>query len=197
MQRGALRRDPTPMDKSSDYSSHPPSIRTEDRAHLGLTDDSFDRLAESLREKVLGYAKAGFRKPADVTRLLNKEKIRTLAGTDWNPRLVYFLLSRIYGDRPRVKKPQPAKPADAFEQNSVAEVQAALSKRRTAKGRENASYGSADGRVPNTRDVKPKQPVAEKPAKRIKVRPPSPPVPLSSVEMENRMAVLRAHLANA
>jgi hypothetical protein len=197
MQRGALRRDPKPMDKSSDYGGHPPSIRNEDRAHLGLTDDAFDRLAESLKEKVLGYSKAGFRKPADVTRLLNKEKIRTLAGTDWNPRLVYFLLSRIFGNRPRTRRPMTAKPADAFDQHSVTEVRGGLNKRRADERRDDVSAEIAARRVPKTDDGESKPPVAEIPLRRIKVRPPSPPVPLSSVEMENRMAVLRAHMENA
>jgi hypothetical protein len=70
------------MDKGSDYAGMPPSLRAEDRAHLGLTDEAFDKLAASLKQKVRGYATSGFRKPADVCRLLNKEKIRTLSGSD-------------------------------------------------------------------------------------------------------------------
>lgn len=100
MQRGAHKRDRAAPSKESDYAGRPPALRPEDRAHLGLTEEASARLASSLKEKILGYARAGFRKPADVSRLLNKEKFRTLAGADWNPRLVHFLLGRIFDDRP-------------------------------------------------------------------------------------------------
>ncbi|QKK24724.1 hypothetical protein [Rhizobium hidalgonense] len=96
MQRGAAKYDRSPPDKTPDYSEVKPQLRKEDMAHLGLTEDRFDQLALRLREKVIGYAKAGFKKPAQVSHLLNKEKIRTGAGSEWNPRLVYFLLAKIY-----------------------------------------------------------------------------------------------------
>lgn len=108
MQRGAAKRDRAPTSKCPDYGGKAPTLRLEDRGHLGLTEEAFDRLAGALKEKVLGYARAGFRKPADVSRLLNKEKVRTPGGTEWNPRLVHFLLSRIYGDRAEKSKPKGA-----------------------------------------------------------------------------------------
>lgn len=108
MQRGAAKRDRAPTSKCPDYGGKAPTLRLEDRGHLGLTEEAFDRIAGALKEKVLGYARAGFRKPADVSRLLNKENLRTPGGTEWNPRLVHFLLGRIYGDRAEKLKPRRA-----------------------------------------------------------------------------------------
>jgi hypothetical protein len=172
MQRGAAKRDREPSAKGSDYAGKLPSLRPEDRGHLGLTDEAFDKLAGSLKEKVLGYARAGFRKPADVSRLLNKEKFRTLGGTEWNPRLVHFLLGRIYGDRPGKPKQKPVAAASLPDQNTFDAARRAVMTRKAPAG---------------------SQPRKEKPAKQIKVRPPSDPVPLSDDEMARRLEVLKAH----
>ncbi|QSY89513.1 hypothetical protein [Rhizobium bangladeshense] len=96
MQRGAAKRDRSLPDNTPDYANAKPVLRKEDLAHFGLTEERFDQFASSLTEKIIGYAKAGFKKPAQVSHLLNKEQIRTWAGKEWNPRLVYFLLARIY-----------------------------------------------------------------------------------------------------
>jgi hypothetical protein len=174
MQRGAAKRDREPADKVSDYAGKPPTLRPEDRGHLGLTEDAFDRLATTLKEKVLGYARAGFRKPADVSRLLNKEKLRTLGGTEWNPRLVYFLLGRIYGDRPR----KPNEPA-------------AAGMKLPEQNRFEAARRAAITRQTPTESRPPK----EKRAKQIKARPPSDPVPLSTDELARRLKALQAHFS--
>lgn len=186
MQRGAQKRDAKPMSPGSDYARQPPSLRTEDRAHLGLTDETFDKHAASLKPKVLSYARAGFRKPADVTRLLNREEIRTLSGGEWNPRLVYFMLSRIYGDRPR--KPKPTTEKKAYpDQNRFDAARQAVRRRDKLK--------ELPPVAPTAVTKTSKKNAVEKPKKPIKVRPPAEPVPLSAAEMANRLAALKAHFS--
>jgi hypothetical protein len=199
MQRGAQKRDREPMITGSDYVGMPPSLRAEDRAHLGLTDEAFDKLAATLKQKVIGYARVGFRKPADVTRLLNREKIRTLSGSDWNPRLVHFLLSRIYGDRPREEK-EPTVKTILPDQNKFDAVRKAIRKRDHLEALppsgSAAPSSAAKTSTGSKRETLPQaKPKSEKPAKQIKVRPPSEHVPLSSDEMGRRLVALQAHFS--
>lgn len=175
MQRGAHKRDRAPMSTESDYGKVAPKIRDEDRAHLGLTEAAAEKMATTLTEKIRGYARAGFRKPADVSRLLNKEGIKTAAGAEWNPRTVYFLLGRIFGDSPRKpKEPQQTISAKLPDQNRFEAARQKVRKREAAA------------------TVKPKQ---ERPPKAIKVRVPSAPVPLTADEMAARLKALRDHLS--
>ncbi|MCV9964324.1 recombinase family protein [Pararhizobium sp. BT-229] len=201
MQRGAQKRDRGPEEKGSDYTGKPPSLRAEDRAHLGLTDEAFDKLAASLKQKVFGYASGGFRKPADVSRLLNKENIRTLSGSDWSPRLVYFLLSRIFGDRARGEKKQPAKTVQPLpDQNRFEAVRKAIRKRDHLKALPpvgSVSHPETAKFVTGKTTPSMATPKKERPPKQIKVRPPSDPVPLSSDEMARRLAALQAHFRRA
>ncbi len=172
MQRGAQKRDRAPLSMESDYGKIAPKIRDEDRAYLGLTDAAFEKMATTLTEKIRGYARAGFRKPADVSRLLNKEEIRTAAGTEWNPRLVYFLLGRIFGDSPRKQAPQPTT-SKLPEQNKFEQA------------RQKARKQSAKAAVAASKP--------ERPPKTIKVRPPSERVPLTADEMAARLKALQGH----
>lgn len=176
MQRGAQKRDRAPMSKGSDYGKVAPTIREEDRAHLGLTEAAAEKMAAALTEKIRGYARAGFRKPADVSRLLNKEEIRTAAGTEWNPRLVYFLLGRIFGDSPRKPKEPQTTTSKLPDQNRFEEV-----RRRTRKQ-------TIKAKPKTTSDAK-----QERPPKPIKVRPPSERVPLTADEMAARRKALEEH----
>ncbi|MCS4088609.1 hypothetical protein [Rhizobium sp. BK176] len=200
MQRGAQKRDREPMTTGSDYGGMPPSLRAEDRAHLGLTDDAFEKLASSLRQKIIGYAQGGFRKPADVCRLLNREKIRTLSGTDWNPRLVYFLLARIYGDRPRAVKEIPLK-TFLLDQNSFDAVRRAVRVRDQKEALPPIGNPTPSPRRTDTSPIArgDRQPTAQlkvaKPRKPIKVRPPADAVPLSPDEMARRLLALQAHFS--
>lgn len=174
MQRGAHKRDRAPLSKESDYGKLPPNIREEDRAHLGLTEAAAEKMATTLTEKIRGYARAGFRKPADVSKLLNKEGIKTAAGSEWNSRIVYFLLGRIFGDTPRKPKETPQTTSKLPDQNRFEAARQKVRKREAAA------------------TVKPKR---ERAPKVIKVRTPSVPVPLTSNEMAARLKALRDHFA--
>ena len=45
------------------------------------------------------YARNGFRKPTDVSRLLNQNQVRTACGAPWTPRLAAILLNLIFSGR--------------------------------------------------------------------------------------------------
>lgn len=171
MQRGAQKRDRAPMSTETDYGKLPPKIRDEDRAHLGLTEAAAEKMATSLTEKIRGYARAGFRKPADVSRLLNREGIKTAAGAEWNPRTVYFLLSRIFGDS--LRKPTPQTTTKLPEQNKFEQARQNVRKQRAKEAVVTAK--------------------PERPPKTIKGWPPSAPVPLTADEMAARLKALRDH----
>lgn len=196
MQRGAQKRDRGTGSSEPDYAGRPPSLRQEDRAHLGLTGEASARLVASLKEKILGYARAGFRKPSDVSRLLNKEKIRTLSGTEWNPRLVYFLLNRIYGGRPRCPKAVPPR-ASAKHPKEKAAVRPPTPPPLNVLPplKTNVPFTRRYDTMPLLSEPEPEVPT-EKPARKIKVRPPSDPVPLSADEMARRLDALKAHFAD-
>lgn len=58
-----------------------------------------EKLANMLERRVRDLARNGFRKPADVAKLLNRSQVRTANGGRWTPRLAWFLLSLIYKGR--------------------------------------------------------------------------------------------------
>jgi hypothetical protein len=95
MQRGTKLRDPRPFVRSSNYGGRKPSQRMEDDLHLGASHEARASLLEGLEPKIRIWSRGGFRKPAEVCRLLNKFGHRTATGDQWSPRLVWFLLSEI------------------------------------------------------------------------------------------------------
>lgn len=119
MQRGAAKRDRS-YDQSRDYEKMKPVLRPDDLAYLGQTEDRFSSFAAKMIAKVKAYAAGGFKKPAQVSKLLNRELIRTPSGDDWNPRLAHFLLAKVHAlaSEARQKKrnappPQPPAPTKA------------------------------------------------------------------------------------
>jgi hypothetical protein len=65
------------------------------------------------------YAKNGFRKPAEVSRLLNKEHRRTACGESWTPRLAWFLLKLSFGSSAKVGHRSVRKKHEAIEPRSI------------------------------------------------------------------------------
>jgi hypothetical protein len=96
MQRGASKRDHGPRDTTPDYQNIDPVLRDADRLQLGANDEELKALLDRLGPKIRAYAKAGFKKPAEVARLHNKERVGTARGSTWSPRLVWFLLKMHY-----------------------------------------------------------------------------------------------------
>lgn len=102
MQRGAGKRDHGPRDATPDYQNVDPILRDADRLQLGANDKELEAMLDRLGPKIRAYAKAGFKKPAEVARLLNKENIGTARGSPWSPRLVWFLLKIHYEKKANV-----------------------------------------------------------------------------------------------
>lgn len=149
MQRGAGRRDRVRDDGPAYADGAKPALRDEDMAHFGQTQARMDQLARDLTPKVLGYAKAGFKKPADVARLLNREHLRTLAGANWNPRIVYFLLARIYEMREEERRTKPRRPPfSSPASSSPARGRASLSATEVERRRIALANAMAPGKGP-------------------------------------------------
>ena len=91
MQRGASRRDRTPRSEIPDYENFKPQLRPEDAACLGVSTGKFQIVLDRTGERVAGYMRAGYRRPQEIAKLLNRAKIRTAQSTEWTPRLVWFL----------------------------------------------------------------------------------------------------------
>ncbi len=113
MQRGAYLSDREPHPVESTYHIKDPHIRDDDLSYFGGL-ERFVELAHELRPTVLAFAKNGFKRPSQVTTLLNKQGIRTPSGDFWTRRLVWFLLGEIYKDSPKRKKPD-IKPISVIE----------------------------------------------------------------------------------
>ncbi|TIL67581.1 hypothetical protein [Mesorhizobium sp.] len=107
MQRGADYH----SDRSGPHEPIPPIVpvmRDQEKLHFGIGDDGIAAFVEKLRHTVTGLARAGYRKPRDVARLLNQAGIKTFAGYNWNPRLASFLLSFMFDEKYAAKKPSGA-----------------------------------------------------------------------------------------
>jgi hypothetical protein len=104
MQRGAQRRNRTSREATPDYQNFDPIMRTVDEAQLGMSYQIRETLKEKLKPILRSYQGAGFRKPHDICRLLNKSGARTATGDQWTPRLVWFLLKSISTPRNATSK---------------------------------------------------------------------------------------------
>ncbi len=111
MQRGAYVRERRPMSKEEFYAGYNITLTKAEWLHFS------PGLVSRLRPVVREFAKNGFRKPRDVSRLLNKFEITTACGCPWTPRLAYFLLGRMFGDTGPSEKPRlikhDARPTEA------------------------------------------------------------------------------------
>ncbi len=64
-----------------------------------------EKFAAKLRPIVVDLCRNGFRKPADVAKLLNRRAMKTANGGKWTPRYAWFLLNLIYeGKLPRAPR---------------------------------------------------------------------------------------------
>ena len=104
MQRGAANRDPSDrISREHYYEQTSIALSSAERAHFAFGATTMELLLERLRPRVRLMAQNRFRKPRDVSRLLNKEGLRTACGEKWTPRLVAFLLRLMFekAERPR------------------------------------------------------------------------------------------------
>ncbi|MGR3715306.1 MAG: hypothetical protein ACU0B1_01000 [Thermohalobaculum sp.] len=101
MQNGALHRDPADRITREEYVQQSAIVLSSTEiAHFEFGTVSLTSMVEAMRPRITLMARNGFRKPRDVSRLLNKDGVRTACGEKWNPRLAAFLLKFIYEGPP-------------------------------------------------------------------------------------------------
>lgn len=114
MQRGAVVRDSTFMSKEDFYSGTRIELTEAEVKHFHFGTNDVATFVDQIEPTILLYAKNGFRKPADVSRLLNKENKRTACGEGWTPRLTWFLLKFLFhsetAPKPRLARKKAAEP---------------------------------------------------------------------------------------
>jgi hypothetical protein len=93
MQRGSNYRDQEKVALGALYRDHPPVLTRQERSNFEFGAIELKGFIVELAPVVRQLSKAGFRKPKDVARLLNKKSVLTASGARWTPRLAYFLLA--------------------------------------------------------------------------------------------------------
>lgn len=91
MQRGAHQHDRGPQDTTPDYANFAPIMSRSEGLHFGSEGAQRDEFLGRLDNVVRSLVKAGFGKPTDISRLLNRQHVRTFVGDQWSPRLCSFL----------------------------------------------------------------------------------------------------------
>jgi hypothetical protein len=112
VQRGALVGNSRPqMISRGEYSQTQIILTAAEQCHFSFGSVQEPHLLSELRPVIRIFARGGIRKPHDVARALNRAGKRTACGEHWTPRLVWFLLSKLFvpgsakkpvngGDRP-------------------------------------------------------------------------------------------------
>jgi hypothetical protein len=97
IQRGALVRNSRPrMTRREEYNQTQIVLTDAEHCHFSFGFVQEYHLLTELRPVVRIFAKGGIRKPHDVARALNRAGKRTACGEPWTPRLVWFLLSKMF-----------------------------------------------------------------------------------------------------
>ena len=86
MQRGSSYRDQEKVELGELYRDHPPALTRLERSNFEFGAIGLQRFIVELAPVVRQLSKAGFRKPKDVARLLNKKAVLTASGARWTPR---------------------------------------------------------------------------------------------------------------
>lgn len=103
MQRGAVVRDRTFVSKEEFYSGTRIELTEAEVQHFHFGTNDVVSFTDQIEPTIRLYAKNGFRKPSDVSRLLNKEHKRTACGEAWTPRLTWFLLKLLFNSDAKPK----------------------------------------------------------------------------------------------
>lgn len=134
MQRGTQRHD---RDKElvEVYTKEAgPVLSKYERAHFQFGDRDKRSLLEHVAPLVRAYAKDGYRKPRDVSRLLNKNGVATACGAKWTPRLAWFLLGFLF-EEPKKNKLKNNKPKNNAVVRTQSYKQIPIHNNRLTKGR--------------------------------------------------------------
>lgn len=95
-QRGAIVRDREYISREDFYNGTKIELTEIEVKNFHFGSNDVASFLKWIEPKVRSYAKGGFRKPAEVSRLLNKEGVQTACGRSWTPRLAWFLLRLMF-----------------------------------------------------------------------------------------------------
>lgn len=98
---------PTPRATSPKAPRKRTPISAAQLVHFSFGGRSKDRVLDDLEPMVWKLAENGFRKPADVARMLNKQGIKTACGERWTSQLAWFLLDFLFARRRQRKVASP------------------------------------------------------------------------------------------
>jgi hypothetical protein len=138
MQRGAAVRDRTSMSKEDFYSGTKIELTEAEVKHFHFGTNDVASFVGQIEPTIRHYANNGFRKPRDVSRLLNKEHKRTACGEAWTPRLAWFLLKLMFGSNVK-PKPQLAQKVECASAPKKTRILAPFTERS-----ENTSLAAAE-----------------------------------------------------
>ena len=80
-----------------------------EKAHFAIGSERHASWLDSIEPIVRMMTRNGFRKPKDISRLLNKQFVKTAIGQPWTPRLAWFLLGFLYSDERKKRRiPRPS-----------------------------------------------------------------------------------------
>lgn len=104
---------PTPVQARKPPTSKPARkkapMSAAELVHFSFGGRSKDRVLDDLEPIVRKLADNGFRKPADVARLLNKQAVKTACGELWTIQLAWHLLDLLFERRQQRKADRSSK----------------------------------------------------------------------------------------
>jgi hypothetical protein len=135
---------PRPKSSTEDRDKSKRLIAKQELDHFSFGAVQRDQFLASLEPVVRNFAENGFKHPKDVSRLLNKNGLKTACGEAWTPRLAFFLLGFLFDPARRAtSRPAPrpvtrfnGKPTKAIEARAPAPLtREELTRRLSAIGR--------------------------------------------------------------
>lgn len=114
------------------------AISAAELVHFSFGGRSKDRVLDDLEPIVWKLAENGFRKPADVARLLNKQGVKTACGEQWSTQLAWHLLDLLFERRRQRRAARPSKAPTAPRTTSTSKVPLSseeIARRLSALGR--------------------------------------------------------------
>lgn len=100
MQRGAALSDRDFVSAQELYENGKIALTRAEKRHFEFGAVTVAALFARTVPRIMHYNANGFKKPGDIAKLLNEEDVRTACGERWTRRLVWFLLSFVYGSQP-------------------------------------------------------------------------------------------------
>ena len=147
-------RDDARMSKEEFYEQTKIVLTKEELAHFNFGSTDKISFLDQLRPVIRRYAKNGFRKPSDVSRLLNKAGVTTACGARWTPRLAWFLLRFLFQEeegRPTAKSAAANPKRTSLEARDATDQLAAPARKVRKESYPKTPRASSKGELPEFR----------------------------------------------